>query len=168
MIDLCIGMQAVTFWSVAPPSEDRGYPPALAVAIVGIAITTCILANGLLVHTATASRNKLAEIVWTRRQLWRTIAQKENAEAAAVARSNFIALASHEIRTPLHHLQGYGDLLARTELTEEGRMLLEAIRRATKTLSLSLPPHTLRFSCHTDFFRSYKQCPRLVKARKGG
>jgi signal transduction histidine kinase len=65
------------------------------------------------------------------------VAQKESAEAAAAARSEFIASASHEIRTPLHHLQGYSDLLSRTELTEEGRLLLYTIQRATKTLSLS-------------------------------
>ena len=130
-------MSAVTFWSLTPPSTKRGYPPALAVAIVSIAITTCIVANFLLAHVATVSRNKLAEIVWTRKELWRTIAQKENAEAAAAARSDFIASASHEIRTPLHHLQGYSDLLSRTELTDEGRILLRAIQHATKTLSLS-------------------------------
>ncbi|MCJ1244656.1 hypothetical protein MMC30_001855 [Trapelia coarctata] len=130
------GMRATTFWSVAPPSTARGYPPELAVAITSIAIITCFAANGLLVHVATVSRNKLAEIVWTRRKLWRTIAQKENAEAAARARSDFIASASHEIRTPLHHLQGYSDLLSRTDLTDEGRTLLYAIQRATKTLSL--------------------------------
>ncbi|KAL8950506.1 MAG: hypothetical protein Q9222_003470 [Ikaeria aurantiellina] len=131
------GMSAVTFHSFAPPSRNRGYPPALAVAIVSIALLTCMVANFLLAHVATISRNKLAEIVWTRKTLWRTIAQKENAEAAAAARSDFIASASHEIRTPLHHLQGYSDLLSRTELTEEGRMLLFAIQHATKTLSLS-------------------------------
>lgn len=156
----------LSFWSNADPSPKRGYPPALAVAIGSIAITTCIAANFLLAHVATISRNKLAEIVMTRKKLWRTIAQKENAEAAAAARSDFIASASHEIRTPLHHLQGtkqsfhiqrlpcssgryiarplltpnltgYGDLLSRTELTEEGRILLYAIQHATKTLSLS-------------------------------
>lgn len=136
-LTLSPGMVAVTFWSTAPPSQKRGYPPALAVAIVSIAITTCMVANFLLAHVATVSRNKLAEIVWTRKTLWRTIAQKENAEAAAAARSDFIASASHEIRTPLHHLQGYSDLLSRTELTEEGRTLLFAIQHATKTLSLS-------------------------------
>lgn len=131
-------MRAVTFWSQSPPTDKRGYPSALAIAIVSIAVTTCIAANGLLAHAATVSRNKLADVVWTRRKLWRTIAQKENAEAAAAARSDFIASASHEIRTPLHHLQGYSDLLSQTELTEEGRLLLSAIQRATKTLSLSM------------------------------
>ena len=137
-------MRATTFWSFAPPSTARGYPSELAVAIVSIAIVTCFAANGLLVHVATVSRNKLAEIVWTRRKLWRTIAQKENAEAVARARSDFIASASHEIRTPLHHLQGYSDLLARTDLTDEGRKLLYAIQRATQTLSLSMVPSSLR------------------------
>jgi signal transduction histidine kinase len=130
-------MQAATFWSYAPASEKRGYPPGLAIAIGSIAITTCIAANALLAHSAIDARNKLLEIVWTRRKLWMAIAQKENAESAAAARSEFIASASHEIRTPLHHLQGYSDLLSRTELTEEGRFLLYAIQHATKTLSLS-------------------------------
>ena len=130
-------MRAVTFWSNAGPSEKRGYPSSLPVAIGTIAIMTCIAANFLLAHVATLSRNKLAEIVMTKKQLWKTIALKENAEAAAAARSDFIASASHEIRTPLHHLQGYSDLLSQTQLTEEGRTLLYAIQHATKTLSLS-------------------------------
>ena len=130
------GMRAVTFWSYNGPSVKRGYPSMLAVAIGTIAIITCIAANFLLAHVATLSRNKLAEIVMTRKQLWKTIALKENAEAAAAARSDFIASASHEIRTPLHHLQGYSDLLSQTQLTEEGRTLLYAIQHATKTLSL--------------------------------
>jgi len=142
-------MRAVTFWSHAKKSEDAGYPPELAVAIVSVAIITCMAANGLLAHVATVSRNKLAEIVTTRKKLWRTMAQKENAEAATAARSDFIASASHEIRTPLHHLTGYADLLARTELTEEGRILLFAIQRATKTLSLSSSSGDLLLSrCH--------------------
>lgn len=130
-------MRAATFWSHALPSELRGYAPGLAVAVTSIAITTCIAANALLAHSATVSRNKLAEVVMTRRKLWMAIAQKETAESAASARSEFIASASHEIRTPLHHLQGYSDLLSRTELTEEGRLLLYAIQHATKTLLLS-------------------------------
>jgi signal transduction histidine kinase len=95
------------------------------------------LANGLLAHNATDSRNKLAEIVLTRRKLWRALAQKENAELAAAARSNFIASASHEIRTPLHHLQGYSDLLSKAKLSDDARQLVLSIQNATKSLSLS-------------------------------
>jgi signal transduction histidine kinase len=95
------------------------------------------LANGLLAHSATISRNKLAEIVLTRRKLWRALAQKESAELAAATRSDFIASASHEIRTPLHHLQGYTDLLSKTNLSDDAHQLVLSIQNATKTLSLS-------------------------------
>ncbi|KAL1305786.1 hypothetical protein AAFC00_003951 [Neodothiora populina] len=131
-----VGMIAATFWSKQATTEQRGYPPALANSVIGVAGVTCVIANLLLTYSATASRNKLAEIVWTRKELWKAIAQKENAEAAALARSEFVASASHEIRTPLHHLQGYSDLLSQQELTEEGRALLCSIQRATKTLSM--------------------------------
>ena len=130
------GMAATSFYSTKEPSEIKGYPPQLAAAIGTIAIATCLAANYLLAHSATIARNKLAEIVQTRKKLWAAIAQKENAEAAARARSEFIASASHEIRTPLHQLQGYSDLLSRTDLTEEGRLLLYAIQHATRSLSL--------------------------------
>ena len=45
---------------------------------------------------------------------------------------------------------GYGDLLSRTELTEEGRILLYAIQHATKTLSLSAFRVILSCLVHTD------------------
>lgn len=93
--------------------------------------------TGLLAHSATVARDKLAEVLYTRRRLWAAIAQKENAEAAAAARSEFIASASHEIRTPLHQLQGFTDLLAKSELSEDDRLLLHAIQHATKSLAMS-------------------------------
>ena len=136
LANLRLGMRAATFFSYRPPSEERGYPSTLAATVAGIAIATCLAASLLMAHAATVSRNKLVEIVQTRRKLWMAVAQKENAEAAAAARSDFIASASHEIRTPLHQLQGYSDLLARTKLSHEGRLLLVAIQDATKTLSL--------------------------------
>lgn len=97
---LLVMVSAVTsglVWSRLPPSDLRGYlpPPNSHRCSWQYRNLTCIFANVLLAHTVT-SRNKLAEIIWTRQKLWRMIAQKENAEAAA-ARSDFIASASHEI-----------------------------------------------------------------------
>lgn len=105
--------------------------------IASVAIFTCMASTGLLAHSATIARDKLAEVLYTRRRLWAAIAQKESAEAAAAARSEFIASASHEIRTPLHQLQGYADLLSRSELKEEERQLLLAIQHATRSLAMS-------------------------------
>jgi len=156
------GLYAATFYTLVPPSDTDTWPVTLPIAICSIAFLTCMLANGLLAQSAILSRNKLAEIVWTRRKLWRTMAEKELAEASAATRSSFIASASHEIRTPLHHLQGYTDLLARSELKAEDRKLLIAIQSATRTLSLS--------KCHLSPFQreslttfcSYQQCFGLV------
>ncbi|TVY91644.1 Histidine protein kinase [Lachnellula willkommii] len=130
------GLYAATLYSRRPPSDTQTWPATLPIAIWSIAFLTCMLANGLLAHSATLSRNKLAEIVWTRRKLWRTLAEKELAEVTAATRSSFIASASHEIRTPLHHLQGYTDLLARSVLKDSDRQLLNSIQSATRTLSL--------------------------------
>jgi len=93
--------------------------------------------TGLLAHSATIARDKLADVLYTKRRLWAAIAQKENAEAAAAARSEFIASASHEIRTPLHQLQGYADLLLTSDLSGEDRQLLLAIQHATRSLAMS-------------------------------
>lgn len=93
--------------------------------------------TGMLAHSATVARNKLAEVLYTRRRLWAAIAQKENAEAAVAARGEFIASASHEIRTPLHQLQGFTDLLSKSDLSEDDRLLLQAIQHATRSLAMS-------------------------------
>jgi signal transduction histidine kinase len=130
-------MYACSFWSTEAPSSKRGYPIELPVVIASVAIFTCMASTGLLAHSATIARDKLAGVLYTRRRLWAAIAQKENAEAAASARSEFIASASHEIRTPLHQLQGYADLLSKSELLDEDRQLLLAIQHATRSLTMS-------------------------------
>lgn len=130
-------MYACSFWSVEPPTSKIGYPMQLPVVIASVAILTCMASTGLLAHSATIARDKLAGIIHTRKRLWAALAQKENAEAAVAARSEFITSASHEIRTPLHQLQGYTDLLSKSELPEEERRLLHAIQLATRSLSMS-------------------------------
>ncbi|KAF2428602.1 hypothetical protein EJ08DRAFT_321197 [Tothia fuscella] len=130
------GMYACSFWSSEAPSSKRGYPIELPIVIACVAVFTCMASTGLLAHTATLARDKLAEVLITRRRLWAAIAQKENAEAAAAARSEFIASASHEIRTPLHQISGYADILSKSHLSKEDRQLLVAIQHATRSLTM--------------------------------
>ena len=64
--------------------------------------------------------------------------QKEAAEAAGRAKSNFLAMMSHEIRTPLNSVLGFADLVLGTPLNSEQREHLETIRSSGDALLVLL------------------------------
>lgn len=53
--------------------------------------------------------------------------EKTRAEAASIAKSNFLATMSHEIRTPMNGVMGMAQVMATTDLTEEQQLYVHTI-----------------------------------------
>ena len=62
------------------------------------------------------------------------IEAKEAAEAASLAKSDFLARMSHELRTPLHGVIGSASLLSSMSLEEEPASLVDTIQHSARVL----------------------------------
>ena len=60
--------------------------------------------------------------------------QKELAEAAAMAKSRFLAAASHDLRQPMHALNLYLGSLDHVDLPDEARSVLSSARKCAQTM----------------------------------
>ena len=62
------------------------------------------------------------------------IREKQRAEDASTAKSDFLATMSHEIRTPMNAILGMSEMLGRSELTAEQKKYLSDIRSSSQSL----------------------------------
>lgn len=78
---------------------------------------------------------KLADEIEERRQIeWKLNHAKEQAEAANIAKSHFLANMTHEIRTPLHGIIGFSNLLLDEEEDPEKIDHLKTILESSNNL----------------------------------
>jgi signal transduction histidine kinase/CheY-like chemotaxis protein len=71
-------------------------------------------------------------------QIKELLSAKQKAEESEEAKEAFLGNFSHELRTPLNSISGMTEVLARTELSEEQKPLIETLRYSVDNLSALL------------------------------
>ena len=86
--------------------------------------------DGALIHWVSVERD-ITDLKLREEELARA---RHDAEAAAEAKSRFLATMSHEIRTPMNGIIGTADLLSETALDDDQRRLLRTIALSSEAL----------------------------------
>ena len=100
---------------------------------------------GLLSRTFNSMLNQIETDAADREKAAQLKAERDKAEAANQAKSEFLARMSHEIRTPMNGVLGMSELLADTDLTERQQGFTATIRSSAEAL-LALINDILDFS----------------------
>jgi PAS domain S-box-containing protein len=116
--EICLHQCSLRRWS----SEEVNLLEAVA-AQVGIA-----LAQAAMLQRETAQREELSA------NNLALAAAKQEAEAANLAKSRFLAMMSHEIRTPLNAVIGNTELLFESRLDSQQQEFVNTIRQSSETL----------------------------------
>ncbi len=119
-------------WTPARPGVDliRQVAPAFGVLLLAV-VAACTLLIVSVSRGFGALEANDAQLARTLRDLTEA---RDRAEAASVAKSQFLANISHEIRTPMNGVLGMAQIMARGDLADTQRERLEIIRESGATL----------------------------------
>jgi signal transduction histidine kinase/CheY-like chemotaxis protein len=139
-ISLAAGLTVSSLWLWAFFIVDPGN-----VLLAVLAAVLAALSVGAAIHAARKARRWQAASERDKNVQNELTSARERAEAASLAKSQFLATVSHEIRTPLNGITGMARLLADTPLTNEQRTYVEAVISSSNSL-LGLIEDILDFS----------------------
>ena len=118
----------VTLWAIGDAPELR------AVAVRHLLVFHCVLYAVSLASAMALGRQLRLQAMLLRRQAVARAAQAR-AQAANLAKSDFLATMSHEIRTPLNSILGFADLVAVSpDMSPENQRRLALVARAGESL----------------------------------
>jgi signal transduction histidine kinase len=119
-------------WTPAHPGVEviRQIAPAFGVLLLAV-LAACFILFSSVARGLSALAANDARLAQTLGDL---TAARDRAEAASVAKSQFLANISHEIRTPMNGVLGMAQIMARGELADAQRERLEIIRESGANL----------------------------------
>jgi signal transduction histidine kinase/ActR/RegA family two-component response regulator len=115
-----------------PPPLLADYPDINRKVTISQVYLAMVFATGIITALMATHQQRLRALLTNRARADRRA--RDRADAASIAKTDFLATMSHEIRTPLNSIIGFAQVLERTSLPEAARDQVGVIRRSGAAL----------------------------------